>query len=118
MQLGFAHTVLADDANGVYAFSRDLDHDHICVVVNRSDQERTERLKFGPGDRNVALMDWLDAADARLDDSSPQQPDGRPTITAIDGAAPAAMARHGVVSVSLRPWGAMILSERDVMTTH
>lgn len=116
LQLGFAHTVFADDANGVYAFSRDLDHDHICVVVNRSDREHTERLTFGPPDGNVALINWLDPAEVRLDDPSPQQSDGRPTITEIDGAAPAAVARHGTVTVSLKPWGAMILSERDVTT--
>jgi glycosidase len=117
LQLGFAHTVLADNANGVYAFSRDLGHDHICVVINRSNQEHTERLAFGPPDKNVALIDWLDPAEARLAGVSPQQPDGRPTITAIDGAAPAALARHGTATVLLKPWGAMILSERDV-TTH
>ena len=86
-------------------------------MINRSNQEHTERLAFGPPDKNVALIDWLDPAEARLAGVSPQQPDGRPTITPIDGAAPAALARHGTATVLLKPWGAMILSERDV-TTH
>lgn len=116
LQLGFAHTVLADDASGVYAFSRDLNRDHICVVVNRSDQAHTELLRFGPPDRDIALINWLDPAEARLGISSPQQADGRPTITEIDRAAPAAIARNGTVSVSLKPWGAMILSASDVTT--
>ena len=51
---------------GVYAFSRDLGDDHVCVVVNRSPYEHTERLEFGPADRNVALIDWLDRRDARF----------------------------------------------------
>jgi cyclomaltodextrinase len=116
LQVGFAHTMVTDDRQGVYAFSRDLGRDHICVVVNRSPRERTERLNFGPADENVALIDWLDPAEARLSDSSAQQLDGRPMITPIDGAAPAAMARHGSVTISLKPWGAMILSTRDVIT--
>jgi glycosidase len=116
MQMGFAHTVLADDAGSVYAFSRDLDHDHICVVVNRSNQDRTERLSFGPPDRDVALIDWLDPSEAHLGDPAPAQPDGRPTVTEVDGAPPAAVAHRGTVTVSLKPWGAMILSTRDVTT--
>ncbi|HEY1921664.1 MAG TPA: alpha-amylase family glycosyl hydrolase [Tepidisphaeraceae bacterium] len=117
LQLGFAHTVLADDANGVYAFSRDLGAEHICVVVNRSGEAHTERLKFGPADKDVAMIDWLDPAEARLGVPMAQQADGRPTISAVDGTVAGigagAMARGGEVTVSLKPWGAMILSARD-----
>jgi glycosidase len=116
LQLGFAHTVAADDAQGVYAFSRDLGNDHICVIVNRSDEERTEQLKFGPADKDADLINWLDPSEANLSDLAPDQPDSRPTITAIDGAAPAAIAHHGSVTVTLKPWDAMILSTPDVMT--
>jgi glycosidase len=116
LQLGFAHTVLADDETGVYAFSRDLGHDHICVLVNRSPSEHTERLKFGPPDADVPLIDWLDPKEARLSPVSPGRPDSRPIITEISGAEPAALARHGIVNVTLRPWGAAILSTSDVMT--
>jgi glycosidase len=116
LQLGFAHTLAADDAQGVYAFSRDLDRDHVCVVVNRSASVRTQRLAFGPSDKDVPLVDWLDPAEANLNEAASQQPDGRPKITAIDGAPPAATARHGTVTVTLQPWGAMILSTPDVMS--
>jgi glycosidase len=116
LQMGFAHTILADNASGVYAFSRDLGGDHICVVVNRSGDEHTEQLAFGPADRNIALVDWLDPSEARLEDPSSEQADGRPTITEIDGARPAAVAQHGTTTVWLKPWGAMILSARDVTT--
>jgi hypothetical protein len=43
-----------------------------------------------------------------------QEPGARPTITPIDGANPAAISRGGVVNLTLKPWGAMILSTRDV----
>src|SRR5580704_16474332 len=59
LQLGFAHTVLADDGDGVYAFSRDLGRDHILVAVNKSPDEHTVELKFGPGDQDLGLIDWL-----------------------------------------------------------
>jgi cyclomaltodextrinase / maltogenic alpha-amylase / neopullulanase len=116
VQLGFAHTVAADDPRGVYAFSRDFQQDHICVIVNRSPIGHTERMRFGPADRDVPLFDWMDPKEARLADDSATNPDGRPTIELIDGAAPAAVGRHGIVSVTLPPWGAMILSTSDVMT--
>jgi cyclomaltodextrinase / maltogenic alpha-amylase / neopullulanase len=116
LQLGFAHTVVADDENGVFSFSRDLGNDHICVVVNRSPYEHEERLKFGPPDGDVPLIDWLDPNETRLSGISPTAQDSRPIITAIEGAAPAAIARHGIVNVSLGPWGAMILSTSNVIT--
>jgi cyclomaltodextrinase / maltogenic alpha-amylase / neopullulanase len=109
LQLGFAHKVAADDSDGVYAFSRDLGADHICVVVNRSPRACVERLTFGPADRDVPMIDWLDPSEARLTTASGDQADGRPMISPIDWAAPGAVARHGVVTVSLKPWGAMIL---------
>ena len=115
LQLGFAHTVAADDEKGVYAFSRDLGDDHVCVIVNRSPYGRVARFGFGPRDRNVALIDWLDPREARLYNASAGEPDGRPTITAVRGAASGTVARHGIVSVVLQPWGAMILSTSDVM---
>lgn len=116
LQLGFAHTVLADDRNGVYAFSRDLGKDHICVVVNRSASEHSEQLAFGPKDRDVALVDWMNPRDASLTDIAAPGPAGRPAINLIAGAEPAAVARHGAVNVTLGPWGAMILSTSDAMT--
>lgn len=116
LQLGFAHTVLADDANGVYAFSRDLGDNHVCVIVNRSNQEHTEQLAFGPKDKNIALVDWLDPKEVRIEDNSSAQRDGRPQAIEIDAVHPAAVAQHGTTSVTLPPWGAMILSARDVTT--
>jgi glycosidase len=115
LQLGFAHTVVADNQTGVYAFSRDLGNDHICIVVNRSNSEHTEELNFGPPDRDVALIDWLDRRQIRLSSAAPDDPTGRPTITPIEGARSAAVARHGSVDVTLGPWGAMILSTPDAM---
>jgi hypothetical protein len=116
LQLGFAHTVVADNENGVYSFSRDLGNDHICVVVNRSPYEREERLKFGPLDQNLALINWLDPKETRLSGTSAAERDSRSIITPIEGSTPAAIARHGIVNISLGPWGAMILSKPDVMT--
>src|SRR5580704_6501087 len=63
LQLGFAHTVLADDADGVYAFSRDFGKDNILVIVNRSGQEQTAEMKFGPANADIGLIDWLNPAE-------------------------------------------------------
>jgi len=115
LQLGFAHTVVADDGTGVYAFSRDLGNDHICVIVNRSPVERIKQVAFGPADKDVWLVDWLDPAETRVSATSAAQADSRPEISAIDGASPAAIARHGVVTLTVKPWGAMILPSSDEM---
>jgi glycosidase len=112
VQLGFAHTVLADDQQGVYAFSRDLGNQHVCVIVNRSPDPHTQKLSFGPADRDVPLMDLLDPNEARVNPMA-GGPDARPTIQPIAGAAPAATAQHGSTSVTLPPWGAMVLCARQ-----
>jgi glycosidase len=112
LQLGFAHTVLADDQGGGYAFSRDLGNQHVCVIVNRSPDPHTQKLSFGPADRDVPLMDLLDPNEARVNPMA-DGPDARPTIQPIAGAAPAATAQHGSTSVTLPPWGAMVLCARQ-----
>ena len=114
LQLGFAHTVLADDGDGVFAFSRDLNRDHVLVAVNRSGSERTVEMKFGPGKGDVGLIDWLNPAETKLSDVDPQKADGRPTISVVEGSRFAAVARHGVVTVTMKPYGAVILSSKDV----
>jgi hypothetical protein len=105
LQLGFAHTVLADDATGVFAFSRDLNSSHVCVIVNRSDQDRTEQLMYGPPNRDGYFINWLDPADARMGEI-----DGRPSIAPLGDAAPAAVSRNGKLEVKLKPWSSMVLS--------
>ena len=112
LQLGFAHTVLADDQQGVYAFSRDLGNQHVCVIVNRSPDPHSQKLSFGPADRDVPLIDLLDPNEARVNQMA-DGPDARPTIEPIAGAVPAATAQHGSTTVTLRPWGAMILCARQ-----
>jgi len=116
LQTGFAHTVLADDDDGIFAFSRDLGKQHVCVIVNRGPFSHSVELKFGPADRNLSLVNWLDPNEAQLDNgasqASPDSP-GRPEISSIAGAAPAAIDHHGRVNVTLGPWGAMILSSPD-----
>jgi glycosidase len=113
LQLGFAHTLVADDEDGVYAFSRDLANQHVCVVVNRSDAVRRQRVRFGPGDRDVPLLNWLDPREAQLSDDSAAGTDYRPQIMPLDGAAPATVAHHGVAILTLPPRGAMILTEMN-----
>ncbi|HUB23991.1 MAG TPA: alpha-amylase family glycosyl hydrolase [Tepidisphaeraceae bacterium] len=110
LQTGFAHAVLADDAAGVYAFSRDLGDQHVCVIVNRSGVERTEHLAYGPADEDGYFMDWLDPMEASMNAGPPG---GRPSIQAGGDVIPAAISRHGQMVVTLKPWGAMILSERN-----
>jgi glycosidase len=113
LQLGFAHKVATDDSQGVYVFSRDLGRDHVCVIVNRSPHESVEKFAFGPTDKDVRLIDWLDPREATMSLSASDQANGRPTIAPIEGAAPAVIARHGSVTVSLKPWGAMVLTPSD-----
>ena len=114
LQLGFAHTVMADNGSDVFAFSRDLGNDHVLIAVNRSPDEHNVELKFGPDGQNIGLINWLDPTETKLTGGDDQSVDGRPEIAPIEGSRFAAVARHGTASVTLPPWGDVILSSRDV----
>ena len=51
------HRRMADNENGVYALSRDLGDDNVCIVVNRSPEAQTVRLRFSSADREAANDD-------------------------------------------------------------
>ena len=131
---GFAHTVLADDARNILVYSRDLGDEHVYVLVNRSDNVQSVDLSTEQVDSNARLINWLDETQAAIrpapatPDSllpmdgrggeaalspAPATPDGRPQIEAIPGAAPAVVVHNGRASVSLPPWGAMVLAPAD-----
>jgi glycosidase len=108
LRQGLARTLLADDADGVFAFARDLDHHHTAVVVNRSDRPHDVTLTFGPQNDDVDLTNWLDESEATLVQPA-TAPDGRPAIVRNPAGAPI-RALHGSTHVTLAPWGSAILS--------
>jgi glycosidase len=110
LQTGFAHTVLADDARNILVYSRDLGDSHVYVLVNRSASAQTVDLPIGPADADSSMIDWLDPAEAVVQNASGNAPDARPRIQAISGATPAVVSHHGKATISLKPWGTMILA--------
>ena len=110
LQTGFAHTVLADDARNLLVYSRDLGDAHVYVLVNRSATEQSVELPIGPPDADSAMIDWFDPAEAAIKAASGNVTDGRPEIQAVPGASPAVVSHKGRATVSLKPWGTMILA--------
>ncbi len=113
LQTGFAHSVLADDARNLLVYSRDLGDSHVYVLVNRSATEQSIELAIGPQDADSAMVDWLDPAEAVVKAPSANAIDGRPEIQAIPGAKPAVVSRKGKATVTLKPWGTMILAPAE-----
>ena len=109
LRTGFAHTLMADDARNLLAYSRDLGDAHIYVVINRSDAAQSVDLAIGPPDKDYAMVDWLDPAQAVVQNGG-KTPDGRPQIQAVAGAKAAVTAHKGKVTISLKPWETMILA--------
>src|ERR1022692_770199 len=95
LQTGFAHTVLADDARNLLVYSRDLGDDRVYVVVNRSADPQSADLRIGPPKTDFSMIDWLDPAEAIVQDAPAGVPDGRPLMQAISGARPAVMSHDG-----------------------
>jgi hypothetical protein len=52
----------------------------------------------------------VDPAEAIVPDAPAGVPDGRPLMQAISGARPAVVSPDGKATVSLKPWGTMILA--------
>jgi len=110
LQTGFAHTILADDARNLLVYSRDLGDAHVYVLVNKSATAQSVDLPIGPAKTDSALIDWLDPAEAVLQKAPSNAADGRPGIQAVSGAKPAVVSHSGKATVSLKPWGTMILA--------
>jgi hypothetical protein len=113
LQTGFAHTVLADDTRNLLVYCRDLGDAHVYVLVNRSATERSVELPIGPPNADSAMVDWLDPAEAAVQAVSGNVPDARPEIQAVAGAKPAVVSHKGKATVTLKPWGTMILAPAD-----
>jgi glycosidase len=110
LQTGFTHTVLADDARNVLVYSRDLGDSHVYVLVNRSGEMQSLDLPLGPATADSAMIDWLDPAQTVVKTDSASARDGRPQIQTVPGVKPAVVSHNGKATVSLKPWGTMILA--------
>ena len=110
LQTGFAHTILADDARNILVYSRDLGDSHVYVLVNRSDTAQSVDLAIGPPHSDSAMIDWIDPAQALVQNAPANTRDGRPQIQAVSGAKPAVVTHNGQAVVSLKPWQTMILA--------
>jgi len=110
LETGFAHTVLADDARNILVYSRDLGDAHVYVLVNRSATAQSVDLPIGPANTDSSMIDWLDPDEAVVQNASASARDGRPQIQAVAGAKPAVVSHKGNATVSLKPWGTMILA--------
>ncbi len=113
LQTGFGRVIFADDARNLVAYSRDLGDARVYVVVNRSAAPQSIDLEIGAHGKDVAMMDWLDPAQAVVRDGDAKALDARPTIQAVSGAKPAVVAHNGKATVQLKAWGAMILAPAD-----
>jgi glycosidase len=110
LETGFSHTVLADDARNILVYSRDLGDVHVYVAVNRSATAQSAVLPIGPPNADSSMIDWLDPAEAVVQNAPVDTPDGRPGIQAISSAKPAVVSHKGKATVSLKAWGTMILA--------
>jgi glycosidase len=110
LQTGFARTILADDARNVLAYSRDLGDSHIYVLINRSATAQSIELSIGPAAGDSAMIDWLDPAAVLVQPPSAQARDGRPVLRPVPGSRPAVVSHNGKATVSLKPWGTVILA--------
>jgi cyclomaltodextrinase len=110
LQTGFFHPVQIDNARGTYVYARDLGDQHVYVVLNHNSREQT--VEFKAADHDAKMIDWLSAAQGDVRPASTQQVDGRTTVELNANANPID-APGGRVSLSLKPFGAAILTAKE-----
>jgi glycosidase len=109
LRTGFAHTVLTDDPRGIAVFARSLGDDQVYVLVNHSESAQSVEIAIGPASGDGAMIDWLDPSQAFVRPAPASALDGRPQIAPVS-TAPGVVSHNGKASVTLKPWGAMILA--------
>lgn len=114
LRRGFFRTLIADDETGVLAYARDLDNDHVYIVINRSSEEREVSLSLAASDQDAELINWLDPSQASVVPGDADDPVARPTLVAIDGAGNVSGPDARIV-VRLEPYGSAVLSHRKQM---
>jgi glycosidase len=107
LQVGFPHTVLADDAHGVIAIGREFGGQSACVVINRSADQREIDVPFAPADRDVSVVNWLDGQTAFAVSTGGIDLTDRPSVYHESATL---TARHGHCRLTLPAWGSAILS--------
>jgi len=80
------------------------------VLVNRSGAGQSIDLPIGPANADSAMIDWFDPNQAVVHDASVSAKDGRPQIQPVAGAKPPVVSHNGRATITLRPWGTMILA--------
>jgi cyclomaltodextrinase / maltogenic alpha-amylase / neopullulanase len=112
LQRGFFRTLIADDDTGVLVYARDLDNQHIYIVVNRSAEVREVRIPLAVVDRGAVLIDWLDPDQAAVVIDDPGAVDARPRLEPAAGAGRVA---GPVMAIRLEPYGSAVLADREQM---
>lgn len=120
LRRGFFRTLIADDDTGVLAYARDLDNDHVYIILNRSPKPRDVSLVLAERDRDATLINWLDESQARVvfdppdTPAPPNAPDARPRLVRTPGAG-ITPAQEATVTIHLGPYGSAVLSDRKRM---
>jgi cyclomaltodextrinase len=105
LQTGFGHTLVADDGSGILVYSRDLGDQRVYVVINKNAAAQSVDLTIG---KDNPLIDWNDPAQTSIQNGG-KNPDARPQVQPLSAAKPA-VPHNGKLTVSLKPWSAMILA--------
>jgi glycosidase len=110
LQTGFYRPVMMDDPRGIIAFARDLEGKSVIVVINRNASDQKVEIPLDSKE-DVEMIDWMNPDQVAVQPAD-TKPDARPTASVKPDAKPL-VAKDGKLSVELKPYGTMILSEKS-----
>jgi glycosidase len=109
LQTGSFHSVLIDDARGIYGFARGDGPQTVYVVINRSPVAAELWL---PVEGTVPLVDWLDARSTELMPAAVDAAQSRPTLR-LKTTAQKYSVDQGTIHLSLAAYGSAILTAQE-----
>ena len=112
LQHGFFRTLIANDETGVLAYARDLDNQHVYVVINRSAQAREVEIEMAQGDHGMEIINWLDPKQAQVRLGVEGDATDRPGLVPVVGSGRIA---ESVMTVRLEPYQSAVLSDGGQM---
>ncbi len=109
LRLGWFYPIVTDDDTGVLVVGRDLQGEHVYVVVNRGGVERTVSFTVARPDRGQPLIDWLNDDQVTLEPKA-DAADARPTLRIRDDAQHHVSDEAGKLTITVPAYGTAVLS--------
>ncbi|WP_432799167.1 alpha amylase N-terminal ig-like domain-containing protein [Poriferisphaera sp. WC338] len=113
LRTGFYRPIITNDTKNIFGFARDVDDQHVYVVINRSRKSRKVSVPISRDDWNKPLVNLMGKDQSYVvyenDDAT-----ARPTLELSDSATNY-QAQNGNMEITIPAYGTAVLVNREMM---